>query len=305
MAKSEQSKGDSSEAKSFKDMNLEEMEADLKERTAKLVEEEEQHTKDSEESEEESVKADQTSEEDSKEDGDSESEKSDKQDADSKEESLEERFAKLEKANKELQAEFTRRSQRLKELEGQLADKEVHREPEQKSDKKESKLDALRKKNPEAAKLMEDIIEEKVSERLKTDLQPLEEKVVLRTRQDNVAAFNRKSEEFLKSELAPLEADIMTVYSENPIEWQRIIFESPDAFDLLKKEVIYRNFDKAAALKAGKGKISSQSDKKEVESATVGKKSKSTKKTIDPMDIKEFSKLSVEEMEKRLPKVEE
>lgn len=213
--------------------------------------------------------------------------------------SLEERLAKQEKQYKDLQAEFTRRSQELKELK---ASKEDNSE---KAKEQETKLSQLRKRDPEAAAALEALIAEEVSKRVQEHVKPLEDTVTLRTRQENVNKFNKAVEEFKSSPLKELEVELVAIINDNPSEWQRTIWDKGDAFESLKKELFYRHQDKVARLtvQANKQKESSSVKKDRLKEGQVGTKTKVTQPTRDVMSDSEFKNLSLAEMEKRLPKV--
>ncbi len=212
-----------------------------------------------------------------------------------------------EKAYKELQAEFTRRSQKLKELEEKLNDLQTQAKSpnKQSEDEKPSRLAQLRKKDPEAAALLEEMIQEQVEKRVNDRVKPVEEQVTLRTRKENANKFAQAIGEFQKSELASLEPELLTIYNENPDKWQRIIWDNEDAFEQLRKELIYRHLDKVAELRAKKIKESqSPSTKKDrLKESQVGTKTKVTNQSKDVMSTDDFRKLSLDEMEKRLPKI--
>lgn len=226
-----------------------------------------------------------------------------------KKESLEERFAKLEKQNKELQAEFTRRSQKLRELEKQLSERETtpqSKEESKVSDKKDTdRLAQLREKDPAAAEVLESIIREQAERIVSEKIKPVEEQVTLRRRQENTNKFNKGVEEFLNSPMKELEAEIVDIINENPSEWQRTIWEKDNAFELLKKELFYRHPEKVAKhiIKTEKSDNASSTKRDRLKASQVGTKTKVSQPSKDVMSREEFSKLSLEEMEKRLPKI--
>lgn len=318
--------GDLKSLNDFKTLSLNDMEKELSSKDySKATENQldlDQDTGDSETSDENSMDdnsdtADQTNEQSSEEDSSNDVEDStDSDDSQSsadnqkkqKKESLEERFAKLEKQNKELQAEFTRRSQRLRELEKQLSENPTasKKEESQVSNKKDkSKLDQLREKDPEAADAFQSIIREEAERIVAERIKPVEEQVTLRTRQQNTVKFNQGVEEFLNSPMKELEKEIVDIINENPSEWQRTIWEKDNAFELLKKELFYRYPEKVAKhiLKTEKSDNASSTKKDRLKASQVGTKTKVSQPSKDVMSSEEFKKLSLAEMEKRLPKI--
>lgn len=309
----------------FRALPLDKMESELSSKnysTYKEQSKDDQSQQDSETSEDasetdetskdqtENQKSEQASEDESEKSEDSsESEQSsDNQKKDQSNDSKKDSKFDYEKAYKELQAEFTRRSQKIKDLEERLdtiksqSDKVTNKEDE--GDKKPSRLAQLRKKDPEAAALLEEIIQEQVESRIQDRIRPVEEQVTLRTRRENANKFAQAISEFQKSELAPLETELLAIYNENPDKWQRIIWDSEDAFEQLKKELIYKHLDKVADLKAKKVKESQSSTmkKERLEKSQVGTKTKVTNPPKDVVSVDDFKRLSLEEMEKRLPK---
>ena len=99
--------------------------------------------------------------------------------------------------------------------------------------------------------------------------------------------------------------ELLGIWNENPEKWQRIVWDNEDAFDQLKRELIYRHLDKVTELKSKKTKESqSVSNKKErLKDSQVGTKTKVTQPTRDVMSDDEFRNLSLAEMEKRLPRI--
>lgn len=238
--------------------------------------------------------------EDSSTDSDPAPSKTDKQ---KNTESAEERLSKLEKNYKELQAEFTRRSQKLKEYEDNASKSTESKE--NKVPEKESRLAQLRKKDPEAANALEQIIREEAEKIVSERVKPVEEQVTLRRRQENASKFSKASEDFKTSALAELEPQLVDIINENPSEWQRVIWEDENAFDKLLKELRSRHTIEVADLlrKADKSANASSTKKERLKDSQVGTKTKVTQPTKDVMSSDEFRKLSAAEMEKRLPRV--
>lgn len=254
-------------------------------------------------SEDEQV-SDENADDNTSEDSETDDKTSDKQKK--KVPTAEERLAQLEKSNKELQGEFTRRSQKIKDLEKELANAKAPVKKDDASEKPDtSKLAQLRKKDPEAASALEQLIEEQVAKRVKDHIKPVEEQVTLRTRKENAEKFSKSIDEFTKSELGPMETELVSIYNENPAYWQQLIWDNGDAFSVLKKELLFRHFDKAAELKAKstKNANNSQSKQDRLKGTSVGTKTKVTTPTKDVMSDGDFKNLSLAEMEKRLRKV--
>lgn len=251
---------------------------------------------------EEQVSDDDDSKESESEDSQSKADKQNKK----KDESLEDRFAKLEKSNKELQAEFTRRSQKLKEMEKQLAEPvKAEKSPEKTSEQDDPELAQLKEKDPKAYDALNRLIDKIVDKRVTEKVKPVEEQVTLRKRQDNAGKFNKAVDEFLSSPLKELEMQMVDIINENPSEWQRTIWENDNAFEALKKELIYRHTNQVAKLlnQAEKNANADSTKKERLKEGQVGTKTKVSQPTKDVMSDTEFRKLSLSEMEKRLPKV--
>ena len=308
----------------FKGLSLKDMEAELSSKDYSKVGNTDQVQEDSETSDEDSdgeqVKTqpkEQASEDESTSDNEDVNDSSEPDDSQSssdkqkKEESLEDRFSKLEKNYKALESEFTKRSQRLKDLERQLAENKSEKSPENDTkavrssdDESDPELAQLKQKDPKAYEALNKMIDRIVDRRVTEKVKPVEEQVTLRKRQDNANKFNKAVEEFTKSNLAELEPQIVDIINENPAEWQRTIWESDNAFEMLKKELFYRHTDKVARLMSQAEKSANAKTEKQerLKDSKVGTKTKVTQPTKDVMSVDEFKKLSLAEMEKRLPK---
>lgn len=275
------------------------------------TQEDEQSTTEEESDSTTSSDSDKEDSEDDEEEDDSstESKKTDKQK--DKKESNEERLSKLEKNYKELQGDYTRKSQKLKQLEAELAAAKVPKNDasdkasSQEDHEDDPELSQLKEKDPKAYAALNKLVNRLVEKQVKEKVKPVEEAVTLRTRQDNAKAFNKASEEFLQSPLKELESELVGIINENPGEWQRTIWENDKAFELLKKELVYRHTGKVAQLlsQAEKQKQSGATKQDRLKSGQVGTKTKVTQPTRDVTSDAEFKKLSLAEMEKRLPKV--
>lgn len=306
----------------MKSMTFQDIEKELTTKDySKVTETDDQANEDSDTSDDDSTKeedtdnadtskdeqtSDETADDETSDDSETDDEETSDKQKKKKVPTAEERLAELEKSNKELQGEFTRRSQKIKDLEKELA---LAKAPEKKDEKSatpdNSKLAQLRKKDPEAASALEALINEQVEKRVKDHIKPVEEQVTLRTRKENAEKFSTAIEEFKKSDLATMETELVGIYNENPAYWQQLIWENGNAFDTLKKEVISRHFDKAALLRAKKLKDANNSSTKQdrLKGSSVGTKTKVTTPTKDVMSDEAFKNLSLAEMEKRLKKV--
>lgn len=314
-------KSDSAELKSLEDFGklpLDQMEKELTTKDYSKVNplNLDQEQEDSEASDEDSQNdensqtAEQSSDDDDSQESDSsESDDSQSSDADKqkKDPSLEDRLAQLEKNYKSLQSDYTKKSQRLKELERELETRSTVSEKTEKRESEETdpELAQLKQKDPKAYDALNRMIDRIVDKRVTEKVKPVEEQVTLRKRQDNANRFNKKVEEFMSSPLKELETDMVEIINENPSEWQRVIWENENAFDLLTKELRARHTVKVADLlrKADKTANASSTKKERLDKSQVGTKTKVSQPAKDVMSRDEFKKLSLEEMEKRLPKV--
>lgn len=300
----EQPSGSPAAGQKFQNLSLDEMEKALSEEKEDLetVETEaDTKPKESETSDKKSSqKEDQSTPEDKTESTEDKTPK-DKQEIDYK------------KAYEALQPEYTRSRQELKDRNEEIARiKETVQGKSEQGDvkKKPSVLAQLKEKNPEAAELLEALKEEmkaEVLEEADKKVKPVEERVVLRERERNRDAFVTALREFKTSDLAGLEAEVVQIFNEEPNFWQRIVFERPDAFELLKREMFYKFPDRLVEEKTKKKKDSKPEDKgKRADEAHVeGKTKVSSPKPTDKMDLKEFKKLSLKDMENLLPNSED
>lgn len=315
----EQKTDSGAEKKDFKSLSLSEMETELN-KASEEVQSETDATDDSVDSEEESEETESTETEEVTEDEETEDQASE----DASEEVVDEKSTSKDKAKsdktdksfdvnkayKELQAEFTRRNQESKKRDELLsklqAEVESLKKPAQSDAEKaiENKFAQLKKNNPKATAFLDELqqaVTEVVQSQLQEKIAPIEERVTLRTRQENVEKFDRDIESFKSSELKELEPEILAVYNSEPNFWQRVIFDNNNAFEQLLNKVILANLDKVAELKGRKKQADPVSSKKKIiEKAQVGKPSGATKE----VPTKEFKKLSLAEMEAALPKAD-
>lgn len=268
-----------------------------KELILKFGDTQDQEEEKSETSEEESEnkETDQTQEDDK----DSESDK-DNQDKKTKEEE-----SSVVKNYKELQAEFTRKSQELSQLKKDFSEFKSKVTVGKDSEVK-SPLAKLVETNPNAKELVE-AIEAEVNFRLEKGLEkgirPIQEKLSQETSDKNYGLFQSEVKEFLGSPLGKLESEFNEIASEF-YESQDALLEAarkdPSLFSNLKKEVLSRHFVKAAKLM---GEVVSQEDKnKLVKDTGISGKAKTTTTVDDELDMKVFKGKTSEEMKRILSK---
>ena len=206
-----------------------------------------------------------------------------------------------ERQYKELQAEFTRTRQEIAELKKQGASK-------QEQQKVESKLAQIRKENPEAATIFDELKEE-VREELRKEIKPIEERVVLRTKRENVESFSKAAKTFKESELAELQPELDKIIDEvsgSEEQFYSNIEENPGFFDYVLSVLKHRHFDKVKEIILRNGAKTSKPDinaeikgnpalRKGGASATAGKSVSS---------LEDARKLTVEELETLMPKAD-
>jgi len=329
-----ESNSDLSKIEDFKNAKPEDQLAFLKSKAETTPEQDEQ--KSEKESEEESTeekedvsKEDQTSEDkdESSEEEDEETEEEDKSESESTDstkdketeetednqtkDSLEDRFSKLEKSNKALQAEFTRRSQKIKKLEQENTDLKSNKKVDSKSEQVQSRiLEQLKEKNPDAAKIFEEFgkeLMEQMQNKLGKDVEKLKSTLSKNEQNTNIEHFNSQLTEFLSSSLAGLETEFNVLLDERFPTNEDLITEAsknPRLFEDLKKDVINDNLEKAAGLLSRKKSIVKEKKNKdrdkEIADSKGSGKSRTSVKTKDNLDLKEFKKLSMDKQEKIL-----
>jgi hypothetical protein len=209
------------------------------------------------------------------------------------------------KKYKELEAEFTRRSQRMRELERTVEElkSKVNKgqEPEVKSP-----LAKLVETNPNAKELVEAIEAEvkfRLDKGLENGIRPIQEKLTQQTSDENFNKFQSEVKEFLGSPLGKLEAEFNQIAAEL-YENQDALLEAaskdPALFKNLKKEVLSRHFVKAARFM---GETVTQEDKnKRVKDTGISGKAKTSTTVDDDLDLKVFRGKSSAEMREILDK---
>ena len=207
-----------------------------------------------------------------------------------------------ERQYKELQAEFTRTRQEIAELKKQGASKSEQQ-------KVESKLAQIRKENPEAATIFDELKQE-VREELRKEMKPIEERVVLRAKRENIESFTKAAEDFKKSELSELQPELDKILHEVSGTDEQLygnIEDNPGFFDYAMSVLMYRHRDKVKeiilknASKTSKPNITAEIKGnpalRKSGASTVAGKSVASKEDA----MKNFS---LEELEAMLPKTE-
>ena len=215
----------------------------------------------------------------------------------------------LRQSYKDLQAEFTRKSQELSELK-----KSKDSEKDNVDREMEKHLDQLAKENPNAVKL----IDYMVNKKLKEHVSPLEERTQLRDKQLFQKALQAEMAEFKQgplSELAPeaekLVHEVLSSFEKNPRLFSDFLLSGDSLIARVENVLYERDPDRIAELRMAWKKKKSlskpASNKKEVGRADVGKNSgkspsaEGVLKRLEDYSPTEFKNLSIDEMEKVLP----
>jgi sRNA-binding protein len=204
----------------------------------------------------------------------------------------------VEKKYKELEAEFTRRSQKLRDLERKV--EELSKAKQGQESEVKSPLDKLVETNPNAKELVEAIREEvrlNLTKGLATGIKPIQDRLTQQTADENFNKFQSEVKEFLGSPLGKLETEFNSIAAEY-YESQDALLDAarkdPELFSRLKEKAISRNFVKAAKLM---GETVSHEDKnRKVKDTGISGKAKTTTTVDDELDLKVFNKKSPEEM---------
>lgn len=214
----------------------------------------------------------------------------------------------FEKKYKALEPEFTRRSQELSKLRkevDELKAKLVKPSTETSGQDADtaSPLDKLAETNP-AAKTLVEALRAEIATRLGKELRPVKEQLTQKQATDNVERFTKELADFEKSELGGLKAELDAVageYFENQDAVLQAAASDSALFTKLKKEVISRNFIKAAELMKPKPSIEQRN--KEIANTGVMGKSKTVQAVEDKTDFDVFKKLPLAEQEAILKKL--
>lgn len=210
------------------------------------------------------------------------------------------------KQYKELQAEFTRRSQLIPQLKKEIEELKAALGKKGEVTEQKSPLAKLVENNPNAKDLVE-AIEAEVDFRLKQGLEkgikPLQDRMAQSTAEENYGNFKTEVSEFLASPLGKLEAEFNAVAAEL-YENQEALLEAaskdPALFKNLKKEVLSRHFVKAAKLMGET--VTAEDKNKKVKDTGVSGKSKTTTTVDDELDMKIFKGKTSDEMKAILSK---
>ena len=208
------------------------------------------------------------------------------------------------KRYKELEAEFTRRSQKMRELERKVEELSKGKQGQEPNEK--SPLEKLVETNPNAKDLVEAIREEvriNLTKGLESGIKPIQERLTQQTSDENFGKFQSEVKDFLGSPLGKLEAEFNGIAAEL-YESQDALLDAarkdPELFSKLKEKAISRNFVKAAKLM---GEVVSREDKnKLVKDTGISGKAKTSTTVDDELDMKVFKGKTSEEMRKILDK---
>lgn len=295
----DQTQNQSSEKKEYKEMPpIEEFET-LDSKTQEeliskfpVLEDQEEEKSETQEPESEVKTEDQTESNETSDESSKEDNQSKKQDDD------------LANKYKNLEAEFTRRSQKLRELEKKVEDMSKVNKGQESEVK--SPLEKLVEINPNAKELVEAIrqeVELKLGKGLEREIKPIQERMTQKQSEENFGIFQKEVSEFLSSSLGKLEPEFNEIAAEVYGDQETLLSEAkknPDVFKNLKKEVLARHFVKAAKLM---GETITPEDKtNKIKNLGVSGKPKTTVEVDDELDLKVFNGKSSEEMEKILAK---
>mgnify|MGYP001611463797 CR=1 FL=1 len=216
---------------------------------------------------------------------------------------MEQKIAQLERSYKELQAEFTRKSQRLADYERKAetsdseattgADKELEQE-----------LSQFKKENPKAARLLE-AMNQKIARDL---IKPLEEKVSVRERIVNQRIIDDEVKSFKTGPLASMASEAFAILDEAPAYFNRLLNDGGSIVRELEKELYARYPEKVALLRLRWEQKNAKptSDKTAANKAAVNTASKTSGdkflKSLSDYSLDKFRQLSDTEMEKLLPR---
>lgn len=224
---------------------------------------------------------------------------------DQPEEAKKEEEPDLVKRYRELQAEFTRRSQRLSKLESEFNELKA-KVTNGKETEEKSPLDRLVEDNPKAKELIDALradVEQRLDKGIRQGIQPIQETLTQRQAVENFSKFQGEVKKFLDSPLGKMEAEFNEVAAglfENQDALETAASKDPALFEKLQEKVLAKHFVKAAKLMNG---IASPEEKNKIVKDTgVAGKSKTTTEVDDELDLKVFNKLSSDEMKKVLSK---
>lgn len=206
------------------------------------------------------------------------------------------------KAYENLQPAFTKISQELSELRKSGA-------PKAEQAKVESKLAQIRKENPEAATIFDELKNE-VREELRKEIKPIEERVVLRTKRENIESFSKAAEDFKKSEYAELQPELDKILHEVSGDDEHLysnIEDNPGFFEYAMSVLMYRHRDKVKEIIL---KSSSKTSKPDITAEIKGnpalrKSGASTVAGKSVTTLEDARKLSKADLESLIPTLDE
>lgn len=234
-----------------------------------------------------------------------------------KDSNIEQRFAKLEKSYKGLEAEFTRRSQSLKSKDEEIQKlrDELQSLKGQTQEGEESQLiEEVRAKNPDAAKLLDALMKEqeaKLRKHYDEQLKKLQADKEKSIADENIKQFDVKIQEFLKSPYATLEQEFLEVVNEfypSSDELATAAATDPQLYDKLFDRFVIKHRRKVVQAEIDsqnvKQKDPANSSKREQEIAKS--KGAGKAKTSEPKaDANDWSDLSDINKFKKAPKKEQ
>jgi hypothetical protein len=227
-----------------------------------------------------------------------------------------------EKSYKELQRKFTQNNQASKaqidELNQKLADLTALVKGKTSSTTEEkSIIDDIRAKSPETAQLFERFrdelqakYEKSFEEKLQTELAPLKSEISVSKESDNAGKFTQGLENFMKSDLAVYEPDLIDILNEkfeSQEALEKAVRKDPSIFSEVKKELASRILDGTVETKAKKAASKSSKEEKiakkkeEIENSETVRKPKSSAPVDAELTVEASKKIPLADLRKRLP----
>lgn len=237
---------------------------------------------------------------------------------DDKGEDLKTQIQALQKSYKELQAEFTRRSQELKELKtGNASSKDkANAETAEQLTQDYNDLLALAEGDAESTKFlkglgkaMQAMIDKslgKVEKVVDDKIAPVKEQFVRQGAEANLNKFVAQVDAFKASPIGALTEEINAIIAESYADNDALAEaakKDPSIFKQFEKELYYRHPEKVAALKAAKTSKGDTDPLKRHEALKTGVSGKSRTSASAPAsaeDLKTFNSMSLAEQEKFL-----
>lgn len=222
-----------------------------------------------------------------------------------KEVDLKKQLEQKENQFKELQRQFTKDRQEMKLIKEQLEVLKSVAKPQAKEEGEVDPLEELRKTNVEAAELLDKVIAHRMKslraeyqKQLDERLKPTENSLAEASVNQNKEAFNNEVSNFLKSDLAELETEVVKVLESDLDTWTAEIVSNPKAFQKVLQQVIVNNLDKVAELKLKAKQASKHSNKNEKINAQPESKSKGSTPSSKELTDEQIKKMSYAELEK-------